>query len=169
MHFAARLTLQHLPLLCPESNSATDVCARSSFLFTVICAVGARFHPDPDLESRCYEEAHLAFLNAIASGDSSLEACQACLILTVWSHAPKLAEDRPRLASLYFGMAVRLGLEIGLFRPPAFADKLPIANGAVITTGATTPWMAISHVPDDVQRAALDRERTYLLLFVIDR
>ena len=156
-------------MLCPESNTAMDVCSRSGFLFTVICAVGSRFHPDPELEVKCYEEAHVSFLNAIATGDSSLEACQASLILTVWAHAPYKAEDRPRLASLYFGMAVRIGLECGLFRPPAFADKLPIQNGSVVLTGSTSPWVALEDVPEDLQRQALDRERTWLLLFVIDR
>lgn len=29
---------------------------------------------------------------------------QACLILTVWTNAPKNTEDRPQRAWLYFGM-----------------------------------------------------------------
>ena len=83
--------------------------------------------------------------------------------------ASAIAMGNTELASLYFGMAVRIGLECGLFRPPAFADKLPLQNGSVVLTGSTSPWVALEDVPQDLQRQAMDRERTYLLLFVIDR
>ena len=160
----------HLPLIDPTYNTATAVCARSPFLFTVICAVGSRFHSDPELQSKCYEEAHQCFVGIVASGTQrNIESVQACLILTAWAHAPKQSEDRPRLAWLYFGMAVRMGLELGLFRPPAFLDKLPLANGQVQRIGNANPWAGLKDVPEEEQREALNRERTWLLTFVIDR
>ncbi|GAA93480.1 hypothetical protein E5Q_00121 [Mixia osmundae IAM 14324] len=157
----------HLPLLDPTENTATAVCAKSPFLFTVICAVASRFHPNVDLHVACYDEAHKCFVACVDEGERSIESVQACLILTVWANAPKGAEDRPRRAWLYFGMAVRLGMEIGLFRPPSFSKKLNLRVSA-LRSGAN-PWAPLADVPEGLQRDALNRERTWLLAFVIDR
>ncbi|KAL8276774.1 hypothetical protein RQP46_010830 [Phenoliferia psychrophenolica] len=156
----------HLPLLDPEYSTATSVLARSPFLFTVICAVASRFHSDASLHVACYEAAHVCFVDCVAGGERSLESVQACMILTVWTSAPRegSGEDRPKRAWLYFGMAVRMGLELGLFRPPAFVDQHLVANGHL-----PNPWINLKGVPDDEQRDALSRERTWLLIFVIDR
>jgi hypothetical protein len=94
----------HLPLLDPSQNTATAVCARSPFLFTVICAVASRFHVDPNLHIKCYDEAHECFVECVAGSERSIESVQACMILTVWTNAPKKSEDRPQRAWLYFGM-----------------------------------------------------------------
>ena len=96
----------HLPLLDPEHSTATSVLARSPFLFTVICAVASRFHSDASLHVACYEAAHVCFVDCVAGGERSLESVQACMILTVWTSAPRegSGEDRPKRAWLYFGM-----------------------------------------------------------------
>lgn len=95
----------HLPLIDPAFNSATSLCTRSPFLFTVICAVASRFHPDPELHIACYDEAHICFVECVAEGERSIESVQACMILTVWTNAPKTKEeDRPKRAWMYFGM-----------------------------------------------------------------
>lgn len=117
------------------------------------------------------------------------------MILTVWTSAPRegKGEDRPKRAWLYFGMvrpplsfsffsrvsggsrayrvwvsdmqAVRMGLELGLFRPPTFVDNHLAAHGH-----KSNPWSApVVGVSDDEQRIAVERERTWLLIFVIDR
>lgn len=57
-----------------------------------------------------------------------------------------------------------MGLELGLFRPPAFVDQHLVANGHL-----PNPWINLKGVSEDEQRDALSRERTWLLIFVIDR
>ncbi|SCV73644.1 BQ2448_6074 [Microbotryum intermedium] len=157
----------HLPLLDPAQNSATSVCARSPFLFTAICAVASRFNPDPTLHVKCYDEAHACFVDCIANGERSIESVQALMILTVWTSAPKKdTEDRPQRAWLYFGMAVRMGLELGLFRPPPFVDHhLSTSRNA----SQANPWANLKDVEEEEQRDAINRERTWLMGFVIDR
>ncbi|SCZ88690.1 BZ3500_MvSof-1268-A1-R1_Chr10-2g03047 [Microbotryum saponariae] len=157
----------HLPLLDPAQNSATSVCARSPFLFTAICAVASRFNPDPTLHVKCYDEAHACFVDTVANGERSIESVQALMILTVWTSAPKKdAEDRPQRAWLYFGMAVRMGLELGLFRPPPFVDHhLSTSRNA----SQANPWANLKDVSEEEQRDAINRERTWLMGFVIDR
>lgn len=87
------------------------------------------------------------------------------MILTLWGCAPKgVGEDRPQRAYLYFGMAIRMALELGLWRPPQWVDEHLLAN-----PGAMNPWQDIKGVSDERQRDALDRERAMLGLFVIDR
>ncbi|KAK4051785.1 hypothetical protein OIO90_004609 [Microbotryomycetes sp. JL221] len=154
----------HCPLLDPAQNTATSVCARSPFLFTAICAVASRFNSDPTLHVKCYDEAHACFVETIASGERTIEIVQACMIMTMWGSAPKGTEDRPQRAWMYFGMAVRMSLELGLFRPPAFVDAHLKANA-----GKPNPWVNMKHVPEEQQREALNRERTWLLVFVMDR
>lgn len=90
----------HLPLLDPTHNTATAVCTRSPFLFTVICAVASRFHADPTLHVKCYDEAHACFVDCVANSERNIEMVQACLILTVWTNAPKNTEDRPQRVSI---------------------------------------------------------------------
>lgn len=154
----------HLPLLDPSQHTATAVCAKSPFLFTVICAVASRFHSDPNLHVKCYDEAHACFVDCVANGERSIESVQACMILTVWTNAPKKAEDRPQRAWLYFGMAVRMALEIGLFRPPEWIDIHLKQN-----SNKANPWVNLKGVSEEEQREALNRERTWLMAFVIDR
>lgn len=57
-----------------------------------------------------------------------------------------------------------MGLELGLFRPPAFVDV-----HLSVTTGKANPWASLKDVPEEVQKDALNRERTWLMAFVIDR
>lgn len=60
-----------------------------------------------------------------------------------------------------------MGLELGLFRPPNFSDKVKMRGGVAI---GSDPWgSALQDVPEDVQRDALNRERTWLLIFIVDR
>ncbi|KAM0752863.1 hypothetical protein T439DRAFT_184423 [Meredithblackwellia eburnea MCA 4105] len=157
----------HLPLLDPTYSTATSILGRSPFLFTVICAVASRFHKDPNLHVSCYEEAHACFVECVATGERSLESVQACMILTLWTSAPRegTGEDRPKRAWLYFGNAVRMALELGLFRPPQWVDKHLVENGS-----KPNPWVNLKGVAtEEEQREALNRERTWLLVFVIDR
>lgn len=106
-------------------------------------------------------------MNMIVNGERTIEAVQACMLLTVWTAAPKAAvDDRPQQAWLYHGMAVRVAMELGLFRPPSFSDLIPMRNGR---PQGGFPWNALKDVPQEKQREALNRERTWLLLFIIDR
>ncbi|GAA5871491.1 hypothetical protein JCM1840_002908 [Sporobolomyces johnsonii] len=167
----------HLPLLDPAQHTAPHVCATSPFLFTVILAVASRFHSDPTLHSRIYEHAHQCFVECLSDGERSVEAVQACCILTVWTYPPKGEgdaagrEERPKRAWLYFGMAVRMGLELNLFRPPAFVDAHLSKPG---NASKSNPWINLPKdgpeaVTDQEVWDALNRERTWLMVFVIDR
>lgn len=88
------------------------MCATSPFLFTVILAVASRFHQDPTLHNKIYEEAHRCFVECVSEGERSIESVQACCILTVWTYPPTGEsaaagrEERPKRAWLYGG-AVR--------------------------------------------------------------
>ena len=61
-------------------------------------------------------------------------------------------------------MAVRMGLELGLFRPPPFVDEHLLHN-----SNKSNPWANLKDIPEAEQRDALNRERTWLMVFVIDR
>jgi hypothetical protein len=147
--------IPHLPLFSPAENSPATVCARSVFLFTVVCAVASRFHHDTNLHIPCYEEAHACFVDTVATGERSLESVQACLVLTAWACEPKEAEDRPKRASLYFSVAVRIGMELGLFRPPSFAHKLEFIPGKC--PERREAWVGLEPISEAVQREALNR------------
>jgi hypothetical protein len=176
------------------------VCQKSAFLFTVILAVASRFHSDPTLHNKIYEEAHQCFVDCLSEGERSVEAVQACCILTVWTYPPKGEgddagrEERPKRAWLYFGMvsfhspyhadlrhlvlihplsnqAVRLGLELNLFRPPAWVDYHLSKPG---NSTRSNPWINLPRsgpeaIMDEDVWDALNKERTWLMVFVIDR
>ncbi|GAA5913599.1 Zn(II)2Cys6 transcription factor, partial [Sporobolomyces salmoneus] len=167
----------HLPLLDPARHTAPWVCQKSAFLFTVILAVASRFHSDPNLHNKIYEEAHQCFVDCLSEGERSSEAVQACCILTVWTYPPKGEgddagrEERPKRAWLYFGMAVRLGLELNLFRPPAWVDYHLSKPG---NSARNNPWINLPRsgpeaITDEDVWDALNKERTWLMVFVIDR
>jgi len=191
----------HLPLLDPARHTAPWVCQKSAFLFTVILAVASRFHSDPTLHNKIYEEAHQCFVDCLSDGERSVEAVQACCILTVWTYPPKGEgddagrEERPKRAWLYFGMvsttasldsslvlethlhpsssiqAVRLGLEFNLFRPPSWVDYHLSKPG---NSSRSNPWISLPRsgpeaVSDEDVWDALNKERTWLMVFVIDR
>lgn len=98
------------------------MCATSPFLFTVILAVASRFHADPTLHEKIYEEAHRCFVECVSEGERSVESVQACCILTVWTYPPtgeSVAagrEERPKRASLYFTMVRRTRFSMPLLR-----------------------------------------------------
>ncbi|GAA5821837.1 hypothetical protein JCM3770_005556 [Rhodotorula araucariae] len=167
----------HLPLLDPAKHTAPWVCATSPFLFTVILAVASRFHEDPTLHNKIYEEAHRCFVECVSDGERSIESVQACCILTVWTYPPTGdsaaagREERPKRAWLYGGAAVRMGLELNLFRPVPFVDAHLSKPG---NAAKANPWISLPRDgPEAVSEQevwdALNRERTWLMLFVIDR
>ncbi|GAA5927886.1 hypothetical protein JCM3775_002755 [Rhodotorula graminis] len=166
----------HLPLLDPAKHTAPWVCATSPFLFTVILAVASRFHQDPTLHNKIYDEAHACFVECVSDGERSIESVQACCILTVWTYPPTGEsaaagrEERPKRAWLYGGAAVRMGLELNLFRPAPFVDAHLSKPGNL---GKANPWISLPREgPEAVSEQevwdALNRERTWLMLFVID-
>ncbi|BGP41663.1 hypothetical protein JCM10449v2_005654 [Rhodotorula kratochvilovae] len=167
----------HLPLLDPAKHTAPWVCATSPFLFTVILAVASRFHADVTLHNKIYEEAHRCFVECVSDGERSIESVQACCILTVWTYPPTGdsaaagREERPKRAWLYGGAAVRMGLELNLFRPVPFVDAHLSKPG---NAAKANPWISLPREgPEAVSEQevwdALNRERTWLMLFVIDR
>ncbi|GAA6038041.1 hypothetical protein JCM8097_007513 [Rhodosporidiobolus ruineniae] len=178
----------HLPLLDPARHTAPLVCATSPFLFTVILAVASRFHSsdspsspldasaDPTLCTRIYDEAHACFVECLSEGERTIEAVQACCLLTLWTYPPTSEnaaagrEERPKRAWLYFGMAVRMALELSLFRPVPFVDAHLSKPGV---SAQANPWATLDQralgISDEVIWDALNRERTWLLVFVIDR
>ncbi|KAH8918335.1 hypothetical protein BT69DRAFT_1338248 [Atractiella rhizophila] len=161
----------HLPILDPVIHTVTNLIAKSTFLFTTICAVASRFHKDVNkLQERCYDEAHECFVNCIREGETSLESVQACMLITAWCSSPKQNgwENRPQRAWLYFGMAVRMGMELGLFRPPSFTEGRPELKYGVVK--GPQAWNCLKDVvSEDVQREALNRERTWVAAFIVDR
>ncbi|KAJ7470689.1 fungal-specific transcription factor domain-containing protein, partial [Mycena latifolia] len=105
-------------ILDPELHSnPADVIWTSPFLFTVICATASRFYTlKPDLYPRAHGFARDAASAALIDGSTSVDICQAYLILAVYPiPKKKFVEDR---SWLFMGVAIRMAIELGLNQPP---------------------------------------------------
>lgn len=103
-------------LLDPVLYTAATTCARSPFLFTVICAIASRFYTErPGLYSDIMHYAQLAAGTALISGPKNIEAVQAYILLSLYPvPARRWEEDR---GWLYLGLAIRFAVDLNLHHP----------------------------------------------------
>jgi hypothetical protein len=85
---------QHVVVLDPEWHTPTMICARSPFLFTCVCTIGARFYPRrPELYQKCLAQAKKSAYLIMSRGWKSVEIVQGFMLLTLWNQ-PVSAEHR---------------------------------------------------------------------------
>ncbi|KAJ7302054.1 hypothetical protein DFH08DRAFT_919001 [Mycena albidolilacea] len=136
-----------IALLDPVLHTPASTFARCPFLFTVICAVASRYHPE---KSEIYPIAmHFAkhsAANALIEGWKSVELCQAYILLSTYAvPARKWEEDR---SWLYTGLAIRLATDLNLHQVPS--SKALKGN-------------------ERQERELLNRTRVWMICFNLDR
>lgn len=158
----------HNGLLSVEFHTPQLVASRSPFLFTCICAVASKFYTKkPELYPKIMSAAHELGVGTLRSSYKSVEVIQGFLLLSTWSQ-PSLRYEEDR-SWMYSGIGMLLRLSF-----PSIADgRTAIRMGQEL--GLFRKREAV--VPDDVddatrlqfQRETLNRERTWLYTFVVDR
>lgn len=119
--------------------------ARCPLLFTVVCAVAARYYTDrPELYSIAMHFAMTSAASSLMDSKKSVELCQAYLILSVWP-LPSLKYDEDR-AWLYLGLAIRMAMDLNLHIP---------TNADIVS--------------ENQEREILNRTRTWIICFNMDR
>lgn len=95
-----------LSLLDPVLYTAQRTLYRSSFLFTVICAIASRFYTvRPGIYTQAMRCAQLAAGTALTSCPKNVELCQAFILLSLYPVPAKRWEDER--GYLYLGVAIR--------------------------------------------------------------
>lgn len=127
---------------------------RSPFLFTVICAIAARYHnARKDLYPLLMTQARIAAGTALISGRKSLEACQAYLLMAMYPiPARRWSEDR---SWLFLGCAIRMATDINLHHPP------------VLVGGKTATTMDTIMDNEAQSREILNRTRAWLVSYFV--
>ncbi|KAK0543055.1 hypothetical protein OC846_003662 [Tilletia horrida] len=145
----------HVVLLDPDMHTPAFICARSPFLFSVVCCVASRYytHKRPDLYGKCLAEAKRCAFNIMHRGYKSVEIVQGFLLLAMWNQPSERYETDQTW--LFSGVAMRMATDLNLHRKSVF--QLP-------------PDVS----PDDPavlerEREILNRERTWFICFTIDR
>ncbi|THH32188.1 hypothetical protein EUX98_g1983 [Antrodiella citrinella] len=134
-----------VPILDENIHTPAAVLGRCPFLFTVVCALASRYYEEkPDIYVLAMHLAKAAAGNAFLGGWKTVEMCQAYLLLGSYSPpARRLEEDR---SWFFTGLAFRLAMDLSLNRLP---DDKPTAERS--------------------QREILNRTRTWLSCFILDR
>jgi hypothetical protein len=145
---------QHIVLLDPEWHTPTMICGRSPFLFTVICTIAAKFYAKrPELHLKCLQVVRKSAYMVMSRGWKSVEIVQAFMLLTLWNTpAERFEEDKTWLFS---GVAIRMATDLNLHRKSvaSVSGHQPADDPAVL----------------EREREILNRERTWLVCFSIDR
>ncbi|KAK0210684.1 fungal-specific transcription factor domain-containing protein, partial [Desarmillaria ectypa] len=127
-------------ILDPELHTPESLIWTSPFLFTVICATASRYyHLQPELYYLAQDFARDAAGKSLVDGTKSVDICQAYLIMAVYAAPRKKWEEDRRW--LLMGVAIRMALELGLYKPPP---------------------------PQCSEREAMNRTRTWLNCFCAD-
>ncbi|KAK4938191.1 hypothetical protein LTR10_021350 [Elasticomyces elasticus] len=147
--FFKRLNPQ-LGLLDERTCTPQSCRQRSVFLFTAICAVAARFSKNDLLCHVLLQHARKAGLDAMITSKSTATV-QGFIIIATWTQ--QAVNYEACNAYFYAGIAIRIGVEIGLYRKTVlrYPDKMDASIKQVYT------------------REVLERERTWLCVFVMDR
>ncbi|KAB5591030.1 Protein priB [Ceratobasidium theobromae] len=144
--FHERINLT-IAILDPVLHTAEKVKDQCLFLFTVVCAIASRYWTErPELYPALMEHAKSAAAITITDGWSSLENCQAYLLLSLYP--PPIQNQTEDRVSLYLGCAIsRMAMEL-TFDPhtnPGFINE-----------------------PQDQERKKLNGIRTQLACFNMD-
>lgn len=145
---------QHVVMFDPEWHTPTMICGRSPFLFTVICTIASKFYKKkPELHKKCLEITRKSAYVIMSRGFKSVEIVQGLLLLSLWpTPSQRFEEDK---TWLYSGVAIRMATDLNLHRKSM----------------ATLPGHHDPHDPVvlEREREIINRERTWLLCFSVDR
>lgn len=109
-------------LVDPVLYTAQRTVHRSSFLFTVICAVASKFYTKrPGLYQQAMAYAQVAAGSSLIGGQKNLEMCMAYLLMSLYPAPFKRWEDSRTY--LYLGLAIRIAIELNLHIPPTVTPK----------------------------------------------
>ncbi|KAH8918123.1 hypothetical protein BT69DRAFT_1285999 [Atractiella rhizophila] len=142
----------HNSFLDADFHTPTLVGSRSPFLFTVICAVAARFYTErKDLYQRCLTTAKKVAFEVLNKGYKSVEIVQGFLLLSLWNQpAERFEEDR---TWAFLGIAIRMCTDLNLHRKST----------------ARLPEDSDEQTQLQFERELLNRERTWLAVWIQDR
>ncbi|EKM52424.1 uncharacterized protein PHACADRAFT_30944 [Phanerochaete carnosa HHB-10118-sp] len=134
-----------IPIFDENIHTPAAVLGRCPFLFTVVCTVAARYYDEkPEIYPMAVHMTKAAAANAFLDGCKTLEMCQAFALMAAYMPpAKRWDEDRQ---FFYSALAFRLALDLELHRVP---ETMPADERA--------------------QREALNRLRTHIICFIIDR
>ncbi|KAG8934710.1 hypothetical protein FRC02_009412 [Tulasnella sp. 418] len=133
-------------ILDPVLHTPATVYGRCPFLYTVICAISSRYHTKkPHLYRVLMHFAKVAASTSLTDGWKSIEICQAYLLMSVYQlPARRWEEDR---SWLYLRLAIGMATDLSLHQPVK-----------------VTKFLNETH-----EREILNRERTWINLFNLDR
>ena len=151
-------------------HTPTFVSARSTFLFTaskcrlricavslaelpIVCAVASKFYRKrPELYGLCIPHARFLASKAIDQGYKSVEIVQAYMLLAYYnSPTERFENDR---TYTYSGIAIRMAVELNLWRSPNLPDGLDEASIAAFhieTRNREKTWLQVFNL--DVRRS----------------
>lgn len=145
---------QHVVLLDPDWHTPTMICGRSPFLFTAVCTIAAKFYTKrPELHLKCLQAVRKSAYVIMSRGFKSVEIVQGFMLLTLWNTpAERYEEDKTWLFS---GVALRMATDLNLHRKSvaSLPGHQPADDPAVL----------------EREREILNRERTWLVCFSLDR
>ncbi|KAF9453407.1 hypothetical protein P691DRAFT_694680 [Macrolepiota fuliginosa MF-IS2] len=103
-------------LLDPMLYTPPLTAVRSTFLFTVMCAIASRFYDErPELYPQLMHYAQLAAGTALISGTKNVEMCAAYILLSLYPvPTRRMTEQR---SWLYLGLAIRTATDLNLHIP----------------------------------------------------
>lgn len=105
-----------LSLLDPDLYTPQRTLTRSSFMFTVICALASRFYTQrPELHVELMRYAQLAAGTALIGGPKNVELCIGYILLSLYPQPTKRWEDER--GWLYLGLAIRIAVDLNLHLP----------------------------------------------------
>lgn len=147
--FFTRLNPQ-IGLLSKAMNNPQLCNSRSPFLFTAVCAIAARYYQSGILYNSVIQHARRAGMEAMLSSKSTATV-QGFILLATWSQ-PSASYETDN-AYLYAGIALRIGIEIGLHRKTVlrYPDNMDL------------------NIKEMYIQELLARERTWMCCFVLDR
>ncbi|KAI8443535.1 fungal-specific transcription factor domain-containing protein [Phakopsora pachyrhizi] len=147
------------------------VGSRSPFLFTAICAVASRYYEKRnELHLNCLQAAKRIAFDVMVKGYKSVEVVQAFVLLSHWNQpAERFEEDRTWAFS---GIAIRMAIDLNLHRKTTL--QLPLAKRctnliAHSVESYQSDEASSSQQADMYEREILNRERTWLYCFILDR
>lgn len=145
---------QHVVLFDADWHTPTMICGRSPFLFTVVCTIASKFYSKrPDLHMQCLEVVRKCAYVIMSRGFKSVEIVQGFLLLSMWqTPAQRFEEDKTWMFS---GVAIRMATDLNLHRKSM----------------ASIPGQYDANDPAvlEREREIINRERTWLLCFCVDR
>lgn len=132
----------HVCVLDPEWHTFARISRDSPFLLACVIYIGSTYHPtNADLRTQLTAEMNEMIGKVITSGEKNVSIVQAFLFLYFFNQPPE--DSNNDTAWVYSGIAIRIATELNL--------------------------STIRTATNESLEAKVDRERTWLMTFVVDR